>query len=82
MLKVRVGECADTQADQGVDGHPSSHLLTPERNKRPTEREEQKITATTNQLLKKNSAGFIFTQNVKKHTHYTKGKNTTMPRSL
>lgn len=27
-----MGECVDTQVDQGVDGrHPSSHLLTPRR---------------------------------------------------
>lgn len=35
MLKVRVGECVDTQVDQGVNGrHPSSHLLTPGKEKR------------------------------------------------
>lgn len=34
MLKVRVGECVDTQVDQGVDGrHPSSHLLAPSRDR-------------------------------------------------
>lgn len=35
MLKVRVGECVDTQVDQGVNGrHPSSHLPTPGAEKR------------------------------------------------
>lgn len=47
MLKVRVGECVDTQVDQGVDGrHPSSHLLTPKR-------EENISQAETNSRMKK-----------------------------
>lgn len=39
-----MGECVDTQVDQGADGrHPSSHLLTPkgEEGQSGTEKEEK-----------------------------------------
>lgn len=38
-----MGECVDTQVDQGVNGrHPSSHLLTPRRKKNQGEKKMKK----------------------------------------
>lgn len=37
-----MGECVDTQVDQGVNGrHPSSHLLTPGRKRSQGEKKKK-----------------------------------------
>lgn len=41
-----MGECVDTQVDQGVDGrHPSSHLLAPSRDSFSDGQEKRERTA-------------------------------------
>lgn len=73
MLKVRVGECADTQADQGVDGHPSSHLLTPEREIRPNMAWVTEDYCASKLILKKNNRICLF-------CHYTSAQQNAIAR--